>query len=124
MQSGLQHAEAGQIASDRASRAERSARLSPLVALLAAILLILVVPPTLFLVDTSFHTTQLDGSFDQFTLRYYQQLFASPHVAASLLNTVVYAAGASVIALALGIVQALIVERTNTPGRQYAFFGA
>jgi iron(III) transport system permease protein len=92
--------------------------------LLAAILLILVVPPTWFLVDTSFHTTRPDGSFDQFTLRHYGQLFTSPFVAASLLNTIVYAAGSSAIALALGVVAALIVERTNTPGRHYAFFGA
>jgi iron(III) transport system permease protein len=99
-------------------------RVSPVVGALAAILLILVVPPTLFLVDTSFHTTRPDGSFDQFTLRHYEQLFANPHVAASLVNTVVYAAGASAIALALGVIAALIVERTNTPGRHYAFFGA
>jgi iron(III) transport system permease protein len=122
MQSGLQHVE--RLASPRVTRQPWPLRVSPAVAVLAAILLILVVPPTLFLVDTSFHTTRPDGSFDQFTLRYYQQLFASPYVAASLVNTVIYAAGSSVIALALGVVQALIVERTNTPGRQYAFFGA
>jgi iron(III) transport system permease protein len=122
MQSGLQHV--GRLAAPHVARKRLVFHISPLVAVLAAILLILVVPPTLFLIDTSFHTTRPDGSFDQFTLRYYQQLFASPFVAASLVNTVVYAAGSSVIALALGVVAALIVERTNTPGRQYAFFGA
>src|ERR1700746_2753014 len=122
MQSGLQHV--GRLAAPHVARQRLVFHISPLVAVLAAILLILVVPPTLFLIDTSFHTTRPDGSFDQFTLLYYQQLFASPFVAASLIHTVAYAAGSSVIVLALGIVAALIVERTNTPGRQYAFFGA
>ena len=62
--------------------------MSPLVAVLAAILLILILPPTLYLVVTSFYTTRPDGSFDQFTLRYYQQLFTSPYFASSLWNTV------------------------------------
>ena len=99
-------------------------RLSPLVALLAAILLILILPPTVFLVDTSLHITRPDGSFGQFTLQYYQQLFTSPYFAASLWNTVVYAIGSAVVAIALGVMQALIVERTNTPGRGYAFLAA
>src|SRR5262245_26924651 len=99
-------------------------RLSPLVAVLAAILLILILPPTLYLVVTSFFSTRPDGSFDQFTLRFYQQLFASPYFAASLGNTVVYAFGSALVAIVLGVVQALIVERTNTPGRQYVFLGA
>jgi iron(III) transport system permease protein len=99
-------------------------RLSPLVAVLAAILLILILPPTLYLVVTSFFSTRPDGSFDQFTLRFYQQLFSSPYFAASLGNTVVYAFGSALVAIVLGVMQALIVERTNTPGRQYVFLGA
>src|SRR6266576_843126 len=99
-------------------------RLSPLVVVLATILLILILPPTLYLVVTSFFSTRPDGSFDQFTLRFYQQLFSSPYFAASLGNTVVYAIGSALVAIVLGVVQALIVERTNTPGRQYVFLGA
>jgi iron(III) transport system permease protein len=98
--------------------------ISPLVVLLAAILLILILPPSLYLVATSFFTTRADGSFDQFTLRFYWQLFSSPYFASSLWNTVVYAVGSAFIAIALGVVQALIVERTNTPGRRYVFLGA
>src|SRR5207249_3457904 len=33
-------------------------------------------------------------------------------------------AGSGVLAIALGVAQALIVERTNTPGRKYVFLGA
>ena len=99
-------------------------RISPLVAVLAAILLILIVPPAWYLVQASFQTTKPDGSFDQLTLRYYQQLFTSPYFASSLWNTVLYAIGAATVAITLGVIQALIVERTNTPGRKYVFLGA
>ncbi|MEA2905919.1 MAG: iron(III) transport system permease protein [Alphaproteobacteria bacterium] len=97
---------------------------SPLVAVLAVILLIVILPPTLYLIVTSFYTTRADGSFDQPTLRYYQQLFTSPYFASSLGNTVIYAVGSAFVAIVLGSVQALIVERTNTPGRRYVFFSA
>jgi iron(III) transport system permease protein len=99
-------------------------RISPLVALLTAVLLILILPPTLFLVDTSFHTTRPDGSLGLFTLQYYRGLFTSPYFAVSLANTVVYAIGSAVVAITLGVLQALIVERTNAPGRGYAFLAA
>ena len=122
MDTGLEHVAPRQL--DRATHEQWRLRLSPLVAVLAAILIVLIVPPTLFLINTSFHTTKLDGSFDQLTQRYYQQLFTSRYFAVSLLNTVIYAIGSALIALALGTVQALIVERTNTPGRNYVFLGA
>jgi len=122
MDTGLEHVAPRQL--DRATHEQWRFRLSPVVAVLAAILIVLIVPPTLFLINTSFHTTKLDGSFDQLTQRYYQQLFTSRYFAVSLLNTVIYAIGSALIALALGTVQALIVERTNTPGRNYVFLGA
>src|SRR5215475_985866 len=99
-------------------------KMSPLVAVLAAILLILILPPTLYLIVTSFFSTRPDGSFDQFTLRFYQQLFTSPYFASSLWNTVIYSIGSAFVAIVLGVTQALIVERTNTPGRRYLFLGA
>src|SRR5690349_18377564 len=98
--------------------------MSPLVIVLTAILLILILPPTVYLIVTSFFSTRPDGSFDEFTLRYYQQLFTSPYFASSLWNTVIYAIGSSAVAILLGVMQALIVERTNTPGRRYVFLGA
>ena len=97
-----------------------SARISPLVLLLAALLLILILPPTLFLVDASLHVTNPDGSFGAFTLQYYRQLFTSPYLAASLRNTILYAIGSAVVAIGLGAAAALIVERTNAPGRRLA----
>ena len=125
MDAGTEHADA-----DRATvpasmrRAATAARFSPLVAILAVVLLAFIVPPALFLLNASLHTTRPDGSFDQLTLRFYAQLFASPFFAESLWNTFVYAIGSAVVAIALGLIQALIVERTDTPGRDYVFIGS
>jgi iron(III) transport system permease protein len=97
---------------------------SALVVVLSAILLVLMVPPALFLLNVSLHETRPDGSFGAFTLRYYRDLFSERLFLSSLRNTLIYAFGSSAIAIVIGTVQALIVERTNTPGRQLAFFGA
>jgi iron(III) transport system permease protein len=121
----LDHADTSAIVVARRSRGwSERLRISPLVAVLAAILLILILPPTIYLIITSFYTTRPDGSFDQFTLKYYQQLFTSPYFASNLWNTAVYAIGSAAVAIMLGVVQALIVERTNTPGRRYVFLSA
>jgi iron(III) transport system permease protein len=99
-------------------------RISPLVLALAAILLVLILPPALFLLDVSLHETQPDGSFGVFTLRFYRDLFAERLFLESARNTLIYAFGSAAIGTIIGTVQALIVERTDTPGRRLAFFGA
>ena len=96
----LDRAEGEEIAAARMVQAGWGRfRVSPLVAALAVILLILILPPTLYLVVTSFYSTRPDGSFDQFTLRFYQQLLTSPYFASSLWNTVVYAIGSAFVAI-------------------------
>ena len=107
-----------------ALRIPESLRLSPLVLGLMAILLIAVVPPALFLVNASLHETLPDGAPGAFTWRYYQQLVSGRFFLPSLLNTLLYACGSAAIAICVGTVQALIVERTNTPGRKLAFLAA
>lgn len=97
---------------------------TPLVAALALVLLVLIVPPVLFLLNVSVHETNPDGSFGPYTLRYYVQLVTERFFLPSLVNTFAYAIGSSAIALTIGSLQALIVERTNTPGRKLAFLGA
>jgi iron(III) transport system permease protein len=98
--------------------------ISPLVAVLVAILLILIVPPAIFLLRISLHETMPDGSLGAFTLRFYESLFTGRFFLPSLYNTMIYSFGSATIAIVIGTVQALIVERTNTPGRNLAFFGA
>ncbi len=98
--------------------------ISPVVALLAAVLLILIVPPAIFLLNISLHETLPDGSLGAFTLRFYHDLFSGRFFLPSLGNTVIYSLGSAVIAIVIGTVQAVIVERTNTPGRDLAFLAA
>ena len=99
-------------------------RISPGVLVLIAILLLAVVPPAAFLINASFHETLADGAPGAFTLRFYQQLVAGKFFLPSLINTFIYACGSAAIAIFIGTVQALIVERTNTPGRKLAFLAA
>jgi iron(III) transport system permease protein len=98
--------------------------ISPLVVALAAILMVLIVPPAIFLLRVSLHETLPDGSLGAFTLRFYAELFSGRFFLPSLYNTMIYSFGSAVIAILIGTVQALIVERTNTPGRNLAFLGA
>ncbi len=97
---------------------------SPLVAVLIAILLILIVPPVVFLINVSLHETAANGGLGAFTTRYYGEILAERHFAQSLLNTLIYALGSGAVGLAIGTAQALIVERTNAPGRSLVFYGA
>jgi iron(III) transport system permease protein len=99
-------------------------RVSPLVLALAAVLVVLIAPPALFLLNVSLHETRPDGSFGAFTLRFYRELAAERLFLTSARNTVFYAFGSSAIAIVIGTIQALIVERTDTPGRNLAFFAA
>lgn len=102
-------------------RLRETVSLSPAVAILVVVLLALLLPPTVYLIQTSFYTTRFDGSFDQFTFRFYTDLFTNPRFLRNLLNASLYAVGSATVALTLGVLQAWIVERTNTPLRHYVF---
>ena len=91
---------------------------------LIALLLTAVLPPVIFLVSASLHETLPDGAQGAFTLRFYQQLVSGRFFLPSLMNTFLYACGSAVIAISVGTAQALIVERTNSPGRKLAFLAA
>jgi iron(III) transport system permease protein len=99
----------------------RKIGVSPAVIIPALILLCLIVPPLVFLVKTSFYTTTFTGEFDKFTFKFYCQLFSDERFVTSLLNTATYALGSAAVAIFLGVIQAWIVERTNTPLRKYVF---
>jgi iron(III) transport system permease protein len=105
-------------------RAGLAPKLSPLVVALGAILLLLIAPPVVFLVNVSLHETAPNGGLGAFTTRYYAQMLTEKHFLSSLANTLIYAFGSATIAIGIGTVQALIVERTNAPGRRLAFYGA
>src|SRR5215468_1583799 len=94
---------------------------SPAVLLLIGLLLVLTLPPLYFLLKTSLYTTNADGSFGDFTFEYYRDMIASPRFFDHFVNSSLFAAGSAVLALVLGAAQAWIVERTDTPLRQYVF---
>lgn len=96
---------------------------SPAVLILSAILLVLIVPPAGFLLASSVFTTRFDGSFDRFTLQYFVELATSRFFFTSLFNTTVYSVGSAFLGLVLGTCLAIIVERTNAPGRQLVLLG-
>ncbi|MFM1814296.1 MAG: hypothetical protein RLZ98_991, partial [Pseudomonadota bacterium] len=64
---------------------------SPLVAILALILLSLIMPAVVFLIQSSVHETNFDGSFGEFTLRYYRELFTNDRFSTNLINATLYA---------------------------------
>jgi iron(III) transport system permease protein len=94
---------------------------SPIVLLLIGAMLCVMLPPVIYLLESSFYTLKPDGSFDQFTFRYYQEFFTSPRFLRNLGHTTIYALGSAFVALALGTLQAWIVERTDTPLKGYVF---
>jgi iron(III) transport system permease protein len=93
----------------------------PVVVCLVGFLLAVMLPPLIYLVQVSFYTTNFDGSFGEFTTKYYTQLFTNPRFLNNFINTCIYSSGSAVIAISIGVLQAWIVERTNTPLRQYMF---
>jgi iron(III) transport system permease protein len=116
-------------AAEAANRASSAARrkttfMSPLVAVLCIVLMILILPPTIILFEISFRTTEANGAPGVLTLANYTKLFANRFFFSSLANTIVFAVGSAFVAITLGVSQALIVERTNAPGRRLVFLGA
>jgi iron(III) transport system permease protein len=105
----------------RAATTAQREKFSPAVLIIIGILLAMILPPALHLIETSFYTTKPDGSFGDFTYKYYIDVFTNPRFLRYLTNTTVFALGSAVIAIIVGVLQAWIVERTDTPLRQYVF---
>ncbi len=94
---------------------------SPVVIILIGLMLAAMLPPIVFLISSSLHTTNPDGSFRDFTFRFYTELVDNPRFGRNVVNTSIYAIGSACVAITLGALQAWIVERTDTPLRQYVF---
>jgi iron(III) transport system permease protein len=84
----------------------------------------LVLPPLYSVIQTSLFTTKLTGELDEFTLRYYQELFRELQVLGPFLNTVYFAIGSAFTATVIGGLIAWIVTRTDTPLRGLGYFTA
>ena len=91
---------------------------------LALVLLLLVVPPLIFLLNGSLHTTTVTGAPGDFTFAYYRQLLSDRQFFGSLVNSLVFSFGSMAIALAFGGLVAWLVERTNSPFKAFAYLTA
>lgn len=80
--------------------------------LVILLLCVLIVYPVAILLDVSFR----DAS-DQFTLRWYAEAYSNSRNYAAIVNTVLVATGAAVIAAVAGTFLAWAVVRTDMPGR-------
>ena len=99
-------------------------RLGPTGALaLAAIgvLAVLVLPPLAMLLQGSLTETNPDGSAGAGTLRHFHELLDDPHLYRSALNSVTFAAAATLVSLLFGGALAWIVERTDAPLKPLAY---
>jgi iron(III) transport system permease protein len=93
----------------------------PLSWAVAIVLLLLVGPPILILVANSLFEVAIDGTYGAFTLENFTRLLSQANLLRSAGNSLVFALGATVVALVLGGTLAWIVERTNAPFRMLAY---
>jgi len=74
--------------------------------------------PILVLIVYSFNEGGVGGfPPKQFTLHWYQQLFADSSIWDSVLNSLIVAVGAVALSLVLGLLAALALDRANFPGK-------
>lgn len=98
-------------------------RTLPVVVILAILLAIMVLPPLWYLVQGSFYTTDLIGGLGDFTFEHYRELLTDTFVR-DFINSIIFAAGSSILAIVLGGVMAWLVERTNVPFKPIAYVSA
>ena len=84
----------------------------------------LVLPPLYAVIQTSLFTTKLTGELDEFTLRYYRDLFRELQVVGPFLNTIYFSVGSALLATLLGGLVAWVVTRTDSPLRGLGYFTA
>lgn len=92
--------------------------------LLSVILACLVLPPIGILIHRSFQGEQGSGNEAMFTLANYELLLANSALFSSIVNSVIFAALATVISLVVGGIVAWIVERSDSPFKRVAYFTA
>jgi len=92
--------------------------------IVSAVTAYLVLPPLYSVVQTSLFTTKLTGEIDEFTFRYYRDLFRELQVVGPFLNTLYFSVGSALLATILGGLIAWIVTRTDAPFRGLGYFTA
>lgn len=100
------------------SSAVTNARRSPVLALYSFLVFAFIYLPIVVLVIYSFNRDGVGGFPPRaLTLDWYRQLFADQAIWDSVLNSLLVAAGAVALALVLGLLAALALDRANFPGK-------
>ena len=93
-------------------------RRSPLLAAFAALVFAFIYLPIVVLILYSFNRDGVGGFPPQhLTLDWYRQLFTDSAIWDSVLNSLIVAAGAVALSLALGLLAALALDRATFPGK-------
>src|SRR5262245_52708026 len=95
-----------------------SVRRAPLLTLYSLLVFAFIYLPIVVLILYSFNRDGVGGFPPRhLTLNWYTQLFADSFIWDSVLNSLLVAAGAVVLSLALGLLAALALDRANFPGK-------
>jgi spermidine/putrescine transport system permease protein len=95
-----------------------SPRRAPLLTIYAALVFVFIYLPVAVLILYSFNRDGVGGFPPRhFTLDWYRQLFGDSPIWDALLNSLIVAAGSVVLALILGLLAALALDRANFPGK-------
>ena len=89
--------------------------------IVGAVLAVLMLPPLIMLVESSVVGTVGATKSNVWTLAHFHDLFTAHRGLETLANSVVFAAGSTVLSLVIGGVLAWLVERTNAPLRWLAW---
>ncbi len=85
------------------------------------VLAVLMLPPLYILLQDSITTTDAVGDVTGFTLGHFAKMFTDKDALRSIWNSLVFAAGSTVLSLIAGGVLAWLVERTNAPFKILAY---
>src|SRR6266436_5287224 len=91
---------------------------SPVLAAYAVLVFIFIYLPVVVLILYSFNRDGVGGFPPRhFTLDWYRQLFADAPIWDAVVNSLIVAAGSVALALILGLLAALALDRANFPGK-------
>ncbi|MFI4981476.1 MAG: ABC transporter permease, partial [Nevskiales bacterium] len=93
----------------------------PIAVLVGIVLAVLMLPPLWILIQDSLTTTDAIGNVTGWTFIHFRKLATDRDALTSIWNTLVFAAGSTVLSLITGGILAWLVERTNAPCKVFAY---
>jgi len=87
-----------------------------ILAVIALLTVIMVSYPVVFVLLRAFSKEDIGGAF---TLQWLDALFNSPQSHVALINTLIYTAGSTLLAMSLGVGLAFLATRTDMPGGRF-----